>query len=57
MPRRSCAHPALMVRSRLPIERSTSSSCSSRTLEQATEGHFGPGVVRLAAWSYRDVLT
>jgi hypothetical protein len=27
-----------------------------RTLEQATEGPFGPGVVRLAAWSYRDVL-
>lgn len=29
---------------------------ANRTLEQATEGRFGPGVVRLAAWSYREVL-
>jgi hypothetical protein len=29
---------------------------ANRTLEQATEGHFGPGIVRLAAWGYRDVL-
>jgi hypothetical protein len=30
---------------------------ANRALEQTTEGPFGPGVVRLAAWGHRGVLS